>query len=87
MIQRALIHVDGPPGAGKTAFVERLVAGCRHWVLAVRWRRDPRCGDRGRPARHDTRSCVATGLPARVRPACSASRRAIWPPTTSTPHT
>jgi hypothetical protein len=41
MIQRALIHVSGPPGAGKTAFVERLVAGCRHWVLAVRCRRDP----------------------------------------------
>ncbi len=40
MIQRALIHVDGPPGAGKTAFVERLVAGCGHWVLAVRCRRD-----------------------------------------------
>jgi hypothetical protein len=41
MIQRALIGVDGPPGAGRTAFVERLVAGCRHWVLAVRCRRDP----------------------------------------------
>jgi Ni2+-binding GTPase involved in maturation of urease and hydrogenase len=36
MIQRALIHVGGPPGAGKTAFVERLVTGSRHWVLAVR---------------------------------------------------
>lgn len=41
MIQRALICVDGPPGAGKTAFVERLVAGCRHWVLAARCRHDP----------------------------------------------
>jgi len=41
MIQRALICVEGPPGAGKTAFVERLVAGCRHWVLAVRCQHDP----------------------------------------------
>jgi hypothetical protein len=41
MIQRAFIHVDGAPGAGKTAFVERLLAGSRHWVLAVRCRRDP----------------------------------------------
>jgi len=31
----------GRRGGGKTAFVERLVAGCRHWVLAVRCRRDP----------------------------------------------
>ena len=30
MIQRALIHVDGPARAGKTAFVERLVAGCKY---------------------------------------------------------
>lgn len=33
MIQRTFIHVDGPPGAGKTTFVERLVPGARHWVL------------------------------------------------------
>jgi hypothetical protein len=41
MIQRALIHVGGPPGAGKTAFIERLLAGCRHETLAARCRRDP----------------------------------------------
>jgi hypothetical protein len=53
MIERALIHVDGPPGAGKTAFVERLVAG-GHWVLAVRCRRDPtlRRPREACPARH-----------------------------------
>jgi hypothetical protein len=54
MIRRALIHVGGPPGAGKTAFVERLVAGCRHWVLAVRCRCDPtlRRPREACPARH-----------------------------------
>ena len=54
MIQRALIHVDGPPGAGKTAFVERLVAGCKYWVLAVRSRHDPslRRAREACPARH-----------------------------------
>jgi hypothetical protein len=53
MIERALIHVDGPPGAGKTAFVERLVAG-GHWVLAVRCRRDTtlRRPREASPARH-----------------------------------
>jgi Ni2+-binding GTPase involved in maturation of urease and hydrogenase len=25
VISRVIIHVDGPPGAGKTAFVERLL--------------------------------------------------------------
>jgi hypothetical protein len=54
MIRRALIHVGGPPGAGKTAFVGRLVAGCRHWVFAVRCRRDPtlRRPRQACPARH-----------------------------------
>jgi hypothetical protein len=35
-----IIHVDGPPGAGKTAFVERLLGALDEWVLAVRCRRD-----------------------------------------------
>jgi hypothetical protein len=54
MIERALIHVDGPPGAGKTAFVERLVAGARHGVLAIRCRSDGtlRQAREACPARH-----------------------------------
>jgi hypothetical protein len=40
MISRVIIHVDGPPGAGKTAFVERLLGALDEWVLAVRCRRD-----------------------------------------------
>ena len=40
MISRAIIHIDGPPGAGKTAFVERLLGVLDEWVLAVRCRRD-----------------------------------------------
>jgi hypothetical protein len=40
VISRAIIHIDGPPGAGKTAFVERLVSVLDEWVLAVRCRRD-----------------------------------------------
>jgi hypothetical protein len=40
VISRAIIHVDGPPGAGKTAFVERLLGALDGWVLAVRCRRN-----------------------------------------------
>jgi hypothetical protein len=35
-----IIHVDGSPGAGKTAFVELLLGALDEWVLAVRCRRD-----------------------------------------------
>jgi hypothetical protein len=40
VISRAIIHIDGAPGAGKTAFVERLLGALDEWVLAVRCRRD-----------------------------------------------
>jgi molybdopterin-guanine dinucleotide biosynthesis protein len=40
VISRVIIHVDGPPGAGKTAFVERLLGALDGWVLAVRCRRN-----------------------------------------------
>lgn len=40
MIQRAVIHVDGPPGAGKTTFVERLLQGVDDSVVVARCRRD-----------------------------------------------
>lgn len=40
MIQRALIHVDGPPGAGKTTLVEALFARPEHMIIAVRCVRD-----------------------------------------------
>jgi molybdopterin-guanine dinucleotide biosynthesis protein len=39
VISRVIIHVDGPPGAGKTTFVERLLGALDGWVLAVRCRR------------------------------------------------
>jgi molybdopterin-guanine dinucleotide biosynthesis protein len=39
VISRVIIHVDGPPGAGKTTFVERLLVALDEWVLAVRCRR------------------------------------------------
>jgi hypothetical protein len=39
MIQRAVIHVDGPPGVGKTTFVERLLHGVDDsvdwWTLSL----------------------------------------------------
>jgi hypothetical protein len=44
VISRVIIHVDGPPGAGKTAFVERLLGALDAWVLAVRCRRDESLG-------------------------------------------
>jgi hypothetical protein len=40
VISRAIIHIDGAPGAGKTAFVERLLGALDESVLAVRCRRD-----------------------------------------------
>ena len=44
MIERSLIHVAGPEGAGKTAFVEALLAGGRTLVLVARCRRDDTLG-------------------------------------------
>jgi hypothetical protein len=38
--QRALIHVDGPPGAGKTTLVETLLAHTDYMITAVRCVRD-----------------------------------------------
>lgn len=40
MRQRALIHVDGPPGAGKTTLVEALLAHTNHMITAMRCVRD-----------------------------------------------
>jgi hypothetical protein len=38
--ERALIHVGGPKGAGKTAFIERVLGGAGEWILAARCVRD-----------------------------------------------
>jgi hypothetical protein len=38
--QRALIHVDGPPDAGKTTLVEALLSRTDHMIIAVRCVRD-----------------------------------------------
>lgn len=40
MRERALIHVGGPKGAGKTAFIERVLGGAGEWILAARCVRD-----------------------------------------------
>ena len=40
MIERAVIHVGGPPGSGKTALIEAVLARCGLIVLAARCRRD-----------------------------------------------
>jgi Ni2+-binding GTPase involved in maturation of urease and hydrogenase len=37
---RALIHVGGPKGAGKTAFIEQILGGAGEWILAARCVRD-----------------------------------------------
>jgi hypothetical protein len=38
--ERALIHVAGPKGAGKTTFVEQILGGFGDWILAARCVRD-----------------------------------------------
>jgi hypothetical protein len=40
MIQRAIIHIDGPPGVGKTTIVERLLHRSDDSVVVARCRRD-----------------------------------------------
>ncbi|HEY6798550.1 MAG TPA: GTPase domain-containing protein [Kineosporiaceae bacterium] len=40
MRQRALIHIDGPPGAGKTTLVEALLARTDYLITTVRCVRD-----------------------------------------------
>jgi len=40
MIERAYIHVGGPPGSGKTTFIEAMLAGADALTLAARCLRD-----------------------------------------------
>jgi hypothetical protein len=40
MIQRAYVHVGGPPGSGKTTFIEAMLAGVDALTLAARCLRD-----------------------------------------------
>jgi hypothetical protein len=41
MRQRALVHVAGPPAAGKTTFIERLLGARLSLAICVRFVRDP----------------------------------------------
>ena len=36
MIERAFVHVGGPPGSGKTKFIEAMLAGADALTLAAR---------------------------------------------------
>ena len=40
MRERALIHVAGPKGAGKTTFIETMLGSADEWILAARCVRD-----------------------------------------------
>lgn len=40
MIERALVHVAGPPGSGKTAFIEAMLETADELILAARCARD-----------------------------------------------
>ena len=40
MIERAFVHVGGPPGSGKTTFIEAMLAGAGALTLVARCRRD-----------------------------------------------
>jgi hypothetical protein len=45
VIERALIHVAGPEGSGKTAFVEAILAAVRGPILVARCARDDALGE------------------------------------------
>ena len=40
MIERAYVHVGGPPGSGKTTFIEAMLAGTDALALEARCLRD-----------------------------------------------
>lgn len=40
MIERAFVHVGGPPGSGKTTFIEAMLAGADALTLVARCLRD-----------------------------------------------
>jgi hypothetical protein len=85
VISRVIIHVDGPPGAGKTAFVERLLGVLDEWVLAVRCRRDESLRQAREPSSArdpEVRRYRAAGRPT---PGGSPSRPPGTPQTTSSP--
>ncbi len=54
MIERAFIHVGGPPGSGKTTFIEAMLAGADALTLAARCLRDDTLaqGREGAPRTH-----------------------------------
>lgn len=54
MIERALVHVAGPPGAGKTAFIERLLEADFVLAICIRAEHDPelRREHESRPGTH-----------------------------------
>jgi len=71
MIQRAIIHVDGPPGAGKSTFVERLLHKTDHSVVVARCRRDD-------AHRHPREACPKTDLELRRYRKAGASAAAVF---------
>ena len=71
MIQRAIIHVDGPPGAGKSTFVERLLHKTDHSVVVARCRRDD-------ARRHPREACPKTDLELRRYRKAGASAAAVF---------
>jgi hypothetical protein len=65
--ERALIHVAGPKGAGKTTFIERALDGGGEWILAARCVRDDSLREsretapKGHPELRRYREAGATG--------------------------
>jgi len=78
--QRALIHVDGPPGAGKTTLVEALLTHTDHMITAMRCVRDDTLPEPRESLAKTDPERAAIGQPARTPPPCTPS------PPPATPH-
>jgi uridine kinase len=80
VIERALIQVAGPEGAGKTTFIAALLAAVQEPVLVARCAHDDALSAPARPRHRAAQSSAATARQARApRPSALAVARRAEP--------